>query len=247
DALHSLPLFSPLLRLIGLGYTGWFVVRYLVYAPNRRELFSQMGSLTREFFESTEAKPLPEVQAKPLPEVKTQPLPPAATRETVKLVDNELEQDFDLLIGVIRTIRNLRADADIKPGAKVPVILQSESESERKILDAGRPYIQDLGKVDNLTITPTLTEEQQKGVAGVTGTVQVIIPLAGIVEVDKLRAKLEKNLGKVEAEVKSLTGRLNNPGFVNNAPDSVVQGARDNLAEAEKQAEILQERLKRLQ
>ena len=79
--------------------------------------------------------------------------------------------------------------------------------------------------------------------AGVTGTVQILIPLTGVVDVDALRAKLEKDLTKAEGEMKSLNGRLGNQGFVSKAPADVVQGARDALAEAEKQATLVKERL----
>jgi len=166
---------------------------------------------------------------------------------TVKtLVDPELEQQFELLIGTIRTIRNLRAEAEIKPQLKTPIILQSDSPQERQILTAGQSYIQDLGKVDALTITPTLAEEGTKAFAGVVGTVQVLIPLTDLVDLDALSAKLEKKLSKVEGEASALMSRLNNPGFTNNAPAEVVQGAREALAEAQKQAEILRDRLNRL-
>ncbi len=163
-----------------------------------------------------------------------------------KLINTELEESFDLIIGTIRTLRNLRAEADIKPGVKVTVILQSENETERTILESAQLYIQDLGKVEKLTITPQLESEIGQVVAGVVGTVQALIPLSGVVDIASLQGKLEKNLGKIEAEIKSLTGRLNNPGFVNKAPQEVVQGAKNSLAEAQKQAEILQERLHRL-
>jgi len=82
--------------------------------------------------------------------------------------------------------------------------------------------------------------------AGVVGTVQVLIPLTGVVDVDALRAKLEKNLRKVEAEVKSLSGRLGNKNFVSKAPEAVVKGAQEALAEAKKQESILRDRLNRL-
>ncbi|MBC1270560.1 hypothetical protein GNF07_26290, partial [Trichormus variabilis FSR] len=75
------------------------------------------------------------------------------------------------------------------------------------------------------------------------GTVQVVIPLTGVVDIETVRAKLEKNLSKIEAEAQSLRGRLSNPKFVDKAPADVVQGAKDALAEAEKQAEILRDRL----
>ena len=82
--------------------------------------------------------------------------------------------------------------------------------------------------------------------AGVVGTVQVLIPLTGLVDVEALKAKIEKDLAKVEGEIKSLSGRLGNPGFVNKAPADVVQGARDALTEAETQAHILRSRLEML-
>jgi valyl-tRNA synthetase len=92
----------------------------------------------------------------------------------------------------------------------------------------------------------TAQADTPQAIAGVVGTVQVSIPLAGVVDVDALRAKLEKNLNKVEAEAKALSGRLSNAKFVDKAPADVVKGARDALAEAETQAEILRERLARL-
>ena len=162
------------------------------------------------------------------------------------LIDPELEQQFELLFGAIRTLRNLRAEAGIKPGFKVKAFLQSESDRERQILTSGETYIQELAKVDSLTITPGLETAIEPAIAGVVGTIQALIPLAGVIDVAALRAKLEKSLSKVEAEVKSLSGRLTNPSFVDNARPDIVQGARSALAEAEKQVEILRSRLRLL-
>lgn len=159
------------------------------------------------------------------------------------LIDPDLEQQFELLFGTIRTIRNLRAEADIKPGIKITAILQSESDRERQILSDGQVYIENLAKVENLTIVPLAPSDAQQRIAGVIGTVQVLIPLAGVVDVAALRAKLERDLAKIETEIRSISGRLNNAGFVSKAKPEVVEGARSALAEAEKQAEILQERL----
>ena len=100
-----------------------------------------------------------------------------------------------------------------------------------------------MGKVDKLTVLSKLETEPGQVVAGVVGTVQVLIPLSGIIDVGVLRTKLSKNLSKIDAEIKSLTARLNNPGFINKAPEAVIQGAKDTLVEAEKQAEILRSRL----
>ena len=260
------------------------------------------------------------------------------------LIDSALETQFDLLIGTIRTIRNLRAEADIKPGVKITANLQTESESERFILTAGQAYIQDSAKVETLTITDphtvvipesiatvadgkywdgikiialtvvsliglkvavfvgntaldipvfgtsfeiiglgyvawfifryilnaearrellskyfppseisiepelpiTAPQEKENSIAGVVGTVQVVIPLKGVVDIESVRIKLEKSLQKAEAEAESLSARLSNSKFVDKAPVDVVESARATLAEAEKQAEILRERLRSL-
>ncbi|MBE9065819.1 valine--tRNA ligase [Leptolyngbya cf. ectocarpi LEGE 11479] len=320
-----------------------------------------------------------------------------------ELVDAKLEKDFDLLIGTIRTIRNLRAAAGVKPSAKIEAILKTDDANEVRILNATQVYLKDTAKVETLTISgTTLTAEtltvaetsgdqapqiseksdradetdelpeidwgdgvdaiqtllkhplgyigqaynaskkpasvvllllltglglrlaaavvtgistlppvgrffQMIGVgyttwfggryilkaenrrqlwenvigfwdevvgtlstdsadavegldvaaqtdeiaaadtrqmfAGVFGTVQVLIPLTGLVDVEALKQKIEKSLAKVEGEIKSISGRLGNQGFVNKAPERVVQETRDSLAEAETQAKLLRERL----
>ena len=162
------------------------------------------------------------------------------------LIDPELEQGFDLLFNVISTIRNLRAESVIKPGEKIKVILQTESQQEINLLEGTASYIKDIAKVKELVITSTLEKDPGQVIAGVTGTVQVLIPLTGLIDVAALQAKLQKKLDKVEKDIKSLTGRLNNPGFVNKAPTEVIEGAKNDLTEAQKQAEILRERLNRL-
>ncbi|WP_442940274.1 CAAD domain-containing protein [Nostoc sp.] len=88
------------------------------------------------------------------------------------------------------------------------------------------------------------SQKLENAIAGVIGTIQLLIPLSGVVDIKAVRAKLEKSLSKAKAEVESLSIRLNNSSFVDRARADVVQGARDALAEAHKQAEILRDRLR---
>ena len=117
------------------------------------------------------------------------------------LIKPELEQDFELIFDTIRIIRNLRAEAGIKPGLKIAVILQTESDKVIDILTSAETYIQDLAKVGELNLVKTLAEDPGQVIAGVSGTVQVLIPLSGVVDVALLRGKLEKNLAKVEGQI----------------------------------------------
>ncbi|TVQ48410.1 MAG: valine--tRNA ligase [Gloeocapsa sp. DLM2.Bin57] len=162
------------------------------------------------------------------------------------LINPSLESEFTLLINTIRTIRNLRAEAEIKPGVKVPAILQTQNSSEAEILQQGKNYIQELAKVEHLTITPTLTETNTQTIASVVGTIQVLIPLSGIIDIPAFKQKLQKKYQTLETKIESLTQRLNNPKFTSKAPTEVVETVKKDLNEAQIQAKILQERLQRL-
>ncbi len=258
SSLNTFPLVKPTFELVGLGYTTWFVYRYLLRAANRQELVTQAQSLKEQVvgkgdtpsslvLSDRDSSPNILTQDSTNSGISDRSSTQSSSNGKIGAIDLELEQQFELLIGTIRTIRNLRAEADVKPGVKVTVILQSGNSSERQILEAGQSYIQDLAKVETLTIVPALEGELKNTMAGVVGTVQVLIPLAGVVDVDALSAKLKKDLAKVEAEIKSLSERLANQNFVSRAPAEVVQGAKEDLAEAQKQAEILRDRLNRLQ
>lgn len=113
---------------------------------------------------------------------------------------------------------------------------------ELELLRQCQSYIQDLGKVDNLTIDTQIITPNQV-MTGIFGTVEVRLPLAGLVDVSALRERLTKKLQKIEMEVQSLEKRLHNPQFIAKADPDVVQGARTALAEAEIQATILRERI----
>lgn len=238
-AIHDFPLLAPLLRLVGLLYGLWFSYQNLVFAEARQKTWQQLNTWKEEIFGHPNHDTVMAV------EFASPPVTPLTT-----LMDNELENSFSLSFEVIRSIRNLRAEAEIKPGVKVNVILQSENDTEREILSQTQTYIKELAKVENLTIIHSLTEEVSKagaqrasGIVSVVGTIQILIPLDGVIDIEKLTAKLEKKLGKIESEIKSLEGRLNNANFINKAPQDIIQTAQNTLNENKIQAEIMQNRI----
>jgi valyl-tRNA synthetase len=77
----------------------------------------------------------------------------------------------------------------------------------------------------------------------VSGELQVLLPIEGLVDLDALRGRLEKDIAKAEKEIKGLAGRLANPNFADKAPPDVVADCRANLAEAEAQAALARKRL----
>jgi valyl-tRNA synthetase len=242
NTLNQVPLLGAILETIGLIFTGQFIYRKLLWKEKRDAFLQQIRSQTQRI-----ALPL----GQPMPMLP--PLSPAALSKTetpkvlADLLNTDIEVQFELLFETIRTIRNLRSEASIKPGSRITVFLQSDSAFERRTLSSGQEYIRELAKVETLSVQSQLSEaEQKQTMVGVTGTVQVLIPLAGLIDIQILKAKIEKDLVKAEKEVQSTQGRLSNEKFVSQAPPEVVQGARESLAEAEKQVQILRDRLSRL-
>ena len=73
--------------------------------------------------------------------------------------------------------------------------------------------------------------------------VEVFLPLSGLIDAEKERARLTKQQGKLEVEIQKLAGRLSSKGFVDKAPAAVVDKAKNELAELENQAKMVQKSL----
>jgi valyl-tRNA synthetase len=83
----------------------------------------------------------------------------------------------------------------------------------------------------------------ERCLAGVSGELQVLLPIEGLVDLEALRARLQKDIAKAEKEITALSGRLANPSFTGKAPPAVVAECQANLAEAEAQAALARQRL----
>ena len=82
-----------------------------------------------------------------------------------------------------------------------------------------------------------------KVLAGVSGELEVVLPIEGLIDIASLRSRLEKDLNKAQKEIDSLSGRLANKNFVDKAPKEVVEECRANLTESEAQVRLVKERL----
>ncbi|BAY51010.1 valyl-tRNA synthetase [Thermostichus vulcanus NIES-2134] len=161
-----------------------------------------------------------------------------------RAIDPDLEAQFSLLIETIRTIRNLRAEAGIKPGLYIAALIEASAE-EAPIFEAGAADIQHLARLESLTIGSGL-QIPQRVFSGVVGKSEVLIPLVGVVDLEALVTKLQKEGDRLRKEIQSLTARLNNPNFVNKAQPEVVAAAQAQLAAAQQQLAIIEHRLQSL-
>jgi valyl-tRNA synthetase len=156
-------------------------------------------------------------------------------------LDAPLEAQFAELIEAIRVVRNLRAVAGLKPSQAAPVVFVTGRPELAAVLSAGSGDITALTRAASVEVRKTSTSA--RCLAAVSGELQVLLPIEGLVDLDALRGRLEKDIAKAEKEIKGLAGRLANPNFAGKAPPEVVAECQANLAEAEAQAALARQRL----
>ena len=141
---------------------------------------------------------------------------------------------------VVRAIRNLRAEKNVKPGLKLSAILVDDSglvKQEAKTIAA-------LANLDEkkLDIRAKLDSKPEGSVALVVGSVEIHLPLAELVDPEEERARLEKELAETESQVARLE-KLLGSDFANKAPAPVVQKEREKLAAYKETAGKIKARL----
>ncbi len=147
---------------------------------------------------------------------------------------------FELVQEVIRTIRNLRSEKNVKPSLKLAAIIVDGSglmKQEAKIVAALSGLDESL-----LTILESLDSKPEGHVALVAGPVEIYLPLAALVDPEEERARLTKDLAEAEGHIARLE-KLLSSDFANKAPAPVVQKEREKLAAYKDTAEKIKAQL----
>ena len=140
------------------------------------------------------------------------------------------ERDMELVMDAIRAVRARRSEMNVPPSKKAHLTVAT---LERDAFTAGIPFLKRLAHASDVTVEGTAaagTSDQaaQAGMVEViTHAARLFMPLAELVDLDKERARVAKELKKNQAELDKLEAKLNNPGFVNKAPAQVVEAERE--------------------
>ncbi|MFO7820267.1 MAG: valine--tRNA ligase [Halanaerobacter sp.] len=161
-------------------------------------------------------------------------------------LNDQAEEKMELIMDVIRSIRNIRNEMKVNPGKEITAILASDVAEKLDTLEEGQDYIADLASVEDLTITQEVEEEPDKASTAITNEIKVILPLADLVDLEKEISRLEDEIEEMEYEINRAQGKLANEGFVNNAPDHLVEEERQKEEEYTKKKEQLEDKLAEL-
>ncbi|HND47857.1 MAG TPA: class I tRNA ligase family protein, partial [Anaerolineales bacterium] len=152
-------------------------------------------------------------------------------------------EDFELLQEIVRTIRNLRAEKNVSPAKRIAASFSAGEKTD--LLKAQSKVIASLAGLDGslISIHASLTEKPADSAALVVGSVEIYLPLAGMVDLASEKTRLEKELKEAESHIQRLENLLNGD-FANKAPAALIQKERDKLAAYKDTAEKIKAQLK---
>ena len=153
----------------------------------------------------------------------------------------EEEKAMELIMDAIRAVRTRRSEMNVPPSKKAHLTVAA---AEEQVFVLGVPFLKRMAYASDVTIVPAGQSAGAGQVTVVTHAAQISMPLAELVDLEKEKARLEKELKKQGAELDKLNTKLNNPGFVNKAPEQVVAAEKERAVKLTELVAKLEEQLK---
>lgn len=156
----------------------------------------------------------------------------------------EAALDMDFLQQVVSAVRNIRSELNIAPSVKLGLFIKAKGKDEKFLLDQAE-LIKNLAGLETMEAGPDINPPQGCGSSVVRGY-ELFVPLKGFVDIDGEIKRLNKELAKLDKELTFISKKLANPGFLNNAPQEVVdkeQAKAEEMGEKKEKLLSLKDRL----
>ncbi|MBQ8459514.1 valine--tRNA ligase [bacterium] len=157
-----------------------------------------------------------------------------------KLVFKDEAKEMELVFETIKSLRNLRQSFNIPMSLKFDIEIQAV-DSEKPIFEAIESYIKRMAKVENITYSAATAPVAKKSATAVVSASKIVVSLENLIDFNAEIARQEKKLGKLQNERKSLEGRMNNPKFVSNAPEDLINQTKGRIEEILVQEDAINE------
>ena len=160
-------------------------------------------------------------------------------------IDEAAEGDIEWVKAFMLGIRQIRGEMNISMAKRIDVMLGNASAEDQRRLADNEPLLKKLAKLESVRLLGDGEEAPLSAIA-LVGDMQVLVPMAGLIDKDAELARLDKEIARLDGEVKRVGGKLSNAGFVDKAPAEVIDKERAKLAEAEQAKAKLQEQRDRI-
>lgn len=147
-------------------------------------------------------------------------------------VDAGAEADIAWVKTFMLGVRQIRGEMKISMSKRIDVVLANAGDEDLRRLAEFEPLLNKLAKFESIRVLAA-GEEAPMSATTLVGDMQVLVPMAGLIDKDAELARLDKEIQRLDGEVKRVGGKLANEGFVAKAPAEVLDKERAKLAEAE--------------
>ncbi|MCI8631571.1 MAG: class I tRNA ligase family protein, partial [Firmicutes bacterium] len=155
------------------------------------------------------------------------------------------EEDVKILetaMDAIRSIRNIRAEAETAPSKKLRAVIVAEGEALTRV-KKGENYMKSLANLESITFAESKDAAPEDVMSAVIDGAEILIPTGDLVDYKAEFERLTKEKARLENEVKRVQGMLANPGFVNKAPAAKIEEEKEKMAKYEDMLEKVTSRL----
>ncbi|MBR2619339.1 MAG: class I tRNA ligase family protein, partial [Firmicutes bacterium] len=130
-------------------------------------------------------------------------------------------EKIEMAMAIIRSIRNIRAEADAAPSKKLTAVILS-AEGKEEVVKSAERHVKKLANITDITFIADKADVPEEVMSAVVAGAEVFIPLDDIMDYEAEYDRLTKEKKKLEGEVKRVVGKLSNEGFVSKAPEKVI-------------------------
>lgn len=162
-----------------------------------------------------------------------------------ELSNEQSKRDMEQLMEIIRAVRNTRSEVNTPMSKQIPMMIKTNSEVISERLETERPFIERFCNPSILTISTDVEIPEEVITTAVTGG-SVILPLEGLIDMEKEIARLEKELEKWQKELERVDKKLSNEKFVAKAPEKIINEEKEKQALYTEKYNSVQERLNQL-
>jgi valyl-tRNA synthetase len=164
-------------------------------------------------------------------------------RADEQLIDERAESEMQAVINLISRVRNIRTEMNIKPSERVRLIIAAPEESARSVFESSREQLARLARTSEILIREGLDAPRASARAVLAGGAEVAVPLEGLIDFETERARLSREMEKLQKESGKLEAQLGNPQFVERAPAEKVSELRERLGDITERSRRLTETL----
>ena len=160
-------------------------------------------------------------------------------------IDDAAETELEWVKSFVTGVRRIRSEMDIAPGKALPVLLQHASDDDKRIFNGNETFITTLAKLESVQWLES-SDTAPESATSLVGEMQILIPLAGLIDKDAELARLDKEISKLATNLEKGNAKLSNSNFVDKAPAAVVEKERQHVADLAKAKQQLEQQAEKI-